>query len=159
MKTMILSSVVAYHGLSLRVSECGVPCIMKFIGSLMALEALILPLKTIHANLVEDVRGSSEKTAKPLPRPLAVLIGLPAALRKKNKGGDEACLLPSEVEKKNMEDWAVARFVMWMLVLIVYCVGLIVIAAAFLPELNFADDSAEPDLDQDDKVYRHLGRF
>jgi hypothetical protein len=29
MKTMILSSVVAYHGLSLRVSECGVPCISK----------------------------------------------------------------------------------------------------------------------------------
>jgi hypothetical protein len=72
--------------------------LVKFIGSLMALEALILPLKTIHANLVEDVRGSSEKTAKPLPRPLAVLIGLPAALRKKNKvsGGNSTRVRPPQ---------------------------------------------------------------
>jgi hypothetical protein len=134
--TSILMTVAMYHGVALRVSPCGVPCIMKFIGGLITLEALLLPLKAVYSHFMMGLKNMTEKdVTKPMPQFASAIINFNFLRRgKKAENGteDQTFLLASEMQKKNTAEWARLGSIMWGLMVATYMFGLALVSWLFL---------------------------
>jgi hypothetical protein len=134
-----------FHSQVLKVSESGAPMILQFVGALIALEALTLPWKVLHAGFAKKVEKIARK-ANPNGKPFScVFSAFPILSKFGSKMGAEQAKLDSDDDKKilltteggvtqtNVVTWKRCVCMSWTTLTLTHAIGLTIAAIKLFP--------------------------